>query len=250
MVMTSYELNHDVQSQPFPSVRGEPEVEADTLSYEVDAVNDADEVIGLTRSHHLSSFITKWGLQRPFDEFPRGWGLIEDNARSLPGKYAYVNELQDGRYTAVQLEALYAAIQILYDGSKSYVADDLTLWAPSRPIDDTDAPGSGPWVIESRQVPKDWIVHGEFSGEENFTEVAGEDSGDRDRALEIAREQIDSILLLIAPDFPDTNGVAKIEADDGVDVEEAIEAYKEETGDVHLTDEDALDRYLEAHDVL
>lgn len=246
----SYDINDDVSSQPFPSVRGEREVEVPILSYSIEKMEDKDDPIGITSKKHLGDFITKFGLRRHFEPFPRGWGLIEEDAREMPGTYVYANQIDDGRYSAISFRALVGAIQILYDGSKSYYGQELTLWSPNRPIDDTDAPGSGPWVLESQQVPVDWIEHRAFGSKEKFDEMVEQAEDGRHDVIELAREEIDGVLVLIAPAFPDPDDVAKIESDDDVNIDELIGEYKEKTGDTKLQDEDALDKFLEARDAI
>ena len=105
-------------------------------------------------------------------------------------------------------------------------------------------------MLQSKRVPEDWVEHRAFGGQEAFEEVVEDSEEDREQVIEWACEEIDGVLALIAPAFPDTDEVAKIEADSEVDIDEAIEAYKEETGDANLSDEDALDKYLEANDIL
>lgn len=264
--MSKGPIDLDVQttSIDFPDLGGEGEITMTSL------LADEQEV-GLTPKSNLGDLITKFGLQEYERDFPETHKEIRSRGDDLPSDFFACEELEDGVYTCIAVPALRKAIRLLTGGGQ-YDADNFSLWRPTRPVEHEGSDNFGPWVIESDVTPVEWFRYRAFGGEDEFREEFAvrecercDSHFDEDRIecpecetyipqvweyVETMQAEHEGVLCLVMPKFPDPGDKNKLDDDPEVDMREAIQQYKDKTGDVNLLREDQLDEFLEERGVL
>jgi len=258
------ELDLDTTSIDFPDLSGEGEIAMTGL------LSDEQEV-GLAKRKNLGELITKFGLQEREEDFPATHKEAQAQADENPSDIFDYEELNEGVYTCLNLPAFRKAIRLLTGGG-NYDAEDFTLWRPTRPVEHGDSENFGPWVIESDRTPVEWFRYRAFGGESQFRHEYGVESCERCDShfdetvidcpecetyppqvweyVEAMQDEYDGVLCLIMPKFPDPGEKNKLEDDPEVDMREAIQQYKDKTGDVNLVREDQLDEFLAERGVM
>jgi len=258
------DLDMTTTSIDFPDVDGEGEIDMTGL------LSDEQEV-GLARKTNLDELITKFGLQKRDKEFPATHKAARQQAKDYPSDIFDYEELEEGVYTCLNLPAFRKAIRLLTGGG-NYEPENFTLWRPTRPVEHGDSRNFGPWVIESDRTPAEWFRYRVFGGEDEFREEYGVTECERCDShfdekvidcpecetypptvweyVEAMQDEYNGVLCLIMPKFPKPGEENKLEDDPEVDMREAIQQYKEETGDVNLVQENQLDEFLAERGVM